>query len=369
MEAIVFDDFGELSVETVPDPTVGKDEALVEINRVQLSVTEGMIYHGEASAYFEAIQERLEEGPAQLFGHEFSGRVVEVGDDVTTLSVGDRVYPPGKVSCYDCEYCRRGYYHFCPNKETLGFHRPGGLAEYVSVPEAALCVLPENVSDAEGAAMQPFVSSMLCVHDADLTTGDIVATVGGGVMGNQCGQAALHMGAAEVFVIDIDPNRVALAEEMGMTGIDATEEDAVDRIHAETDSIGADVAFEAVGAEQSHATVGDDPLAQAHRMARRNGTVVQVGILTTDVTLDPHPYRSGMVDWVNPVDMTGTMPLGPNYDAGQMAARLVSDGRVTLEPYVTHELEGLDSVEEAIEITLNKDEYDAMGPAQIVLND
>lgn len=369
MEAVVFEDFGTLAVETVPEPEVGDDEALVEIDRVQLSVTEGMIYHGEASAYFEAIEGRLEDGPAQLFGHEFVGRVVEVGEDVRTLSVGDRVYPPGKVSCYDCEHCRRGYYHFCPNKETLGFHRPGGLAERVSVPEAALCVLPDTVSDAEGAAMQPFVSSMLCVHDADLTTGDVVAVVGGGVMGNQCGQAALHMGASEVFVTDIDPNKIALAEEMGMTGINAAEEDAGERIRAETDSIGADVVFEAVGAKQSHATDGDDPLAQSHRIARRNGTVVQVGILTGDLTLDPRPYRNEMVDWVNPVDMTGTMPLGPNYDAGQMAAKLVSDGRVTLEPYVTHELDGLKSVEEAIEITLNKGEYDAMGPAQLVLNE
>lgn len=369
MKAVVFEDFGTVAVETVPDPEVGDGEALVEIDRVQLSVTEGMIHHGEASAYFEAIEERLRDGPAQLFGHEFVGRVVEVGDGVRTLSVGDRVYPPGKISCYECEHCRRGYYHFCPNKETLGFHRPGGLAEMVAVPEAALCALPENVSDAEGAAMQPFVSSMLCVHDADLTTGDVVAVVGGGVMGNQCGQAALHMGASEVFVTDVEESKLALAEEMGMTGIDATEADPVERIRSETDSIGADVVFEAVGAGQTHATDGDDPLAQAHRIARRNGTVVQVGILTDDLTLDPRPYRNEMVDWVNPVDMTGTMPLGPNYDAGEMAAKFVSDDRVTLEPYVTHELDGLEKVEEAIEITLNKDEYDAMGPAQLVLNE
>ena len=61
---------------------------------------------------------------------------------------------------YGCEHCRRGYYHFCPNKETLEFHRSGDLAETVAVPEALLCVPPENVSD------------------ADLTTGDVVAVVG-----------------------------------------------------------------------------------------------------------------------------------------------------------------------------------------------
>ena len=368
MEAVLFDDFGEFEVATVPNPEIDDDEVLVDISRVQLSVTECAIYQGEESAYFEAIRDRLDEGPAQLFGHEFSGRVVEVGDAVTDLSVGDRVYPPGKISCYECEYCRRGYTHLCENKKTLGFHRPGGLAELVAAPASMLAKLPSTVSDAEGAAMQPFVSSMLCVEDSGLETGDVAAVIGGGVMGNQCAQVAQCLGASDVLVTDIDPNRVELAEEMGMTGINAGEESVVERIKAETDSIGADVVFEAVGAGQSHATEGNDPLAQTFRMARRNGTIVQVGILTEEMTLDPRPYRGKMIDWINPVDMAGTVPLGPNSDAGEMAARLVADGRVSIEPYVTHELSGLDSVGDAIEITLNKNDYDAMGPAQLVLD-
>ena len=368
MEAIVFDDFGECEVTTVPDPEINEDEVLIKVSRVQLSVTECAIYQGNASAYFETIQRRLNDGPAQLFGHEFSGRVVEAGNEVTDLSVGDRVYPPGKISCHDCQYCQQGYTHLCENKQTLGFHRPGGLAELVAAPASMLTKLPDTVSDAEGAAMQPFVSSMLCAEDAGLKTGDVVAVIGGGVMGNQCAQVAQCLGASDVLVADIDQSRIDLANEMEMTGINAGEESVVDRVKAETGSIGADIVFEAVGADQSHATDGDDPLAQAFRMVRRNGTIVQVGILTEEMTLDPRPYRGKMINWLNPVDMAGTIPLGPNAGAGEMAVQFVADGRVSIDPYVTHELSGLDSVTEAIDITLRKNEYDAMGPAQIVLN-
>jgi threonine dehydrogenase-like Zn-dependent dehydrogenase len=141
--------------------------------------------------------------------------------------------------------------------------------------------------------------------------------------------------------------------------------DPVERIADLTDGIGTDVVFEAAGGPQNDATTGSDPLAQAVKMLRPGGTIVQVGLITGDVTMSPGTMRSKNVRWINPA--MGRLSNTPNMDTGQLAVRMVADGRVSIAELVTHEVEGIESFTEAIEITTNKHEYGARGPAQIVL--
>jgi threonine dehydrogenase-like Zn-dependent dehydrogenase len=367
MKAVVCDDFNDGSVEEVPRPEPAAHELLVRVDRVQLSVTECYLYRGEEFAFFEKVRERMHEGDGRLFGHEFCGTVVEAGDRVVDFAEGDRVYAPNAISCGDCVHCRNDYPGFCDEKTHIGFQRPGALAEYVALPPEALGKLPDGVDDAQGAAMQPLAASMVNVHDADISTGDVVAVVGAGVMGNECGQLASHMGASEVFAIDIDPNNVAVADEHGLTGIDSREEDPVERVKAATDGIGADVVFEAVGGDQDHTSEGSDPLAQAFQLSRKGGTIVHVGIVPGEMTYRPRDYKEKCIRYVNARDQVGVLRTGPNADTGRAAVEMVASGRVSIEELVTHELDGLESFEEAIEVTLNKAESGALGPAQMVL--
>lgn len=367
MEAVVCHDFEESSVEDVPVPEPEPDEVLVEVRRVQLSVTECNLYRGNEIAHYEQIVERLKDAPAKMFGHEFCGEVVEAGPEVTDLDVGDRVYAPGKISCGECRYCERGYRVHCPNKEYIGYERPGALAEYVALPTEPLAKLPDGVSDAEGAAMQPLASTVLCVRDADIGTGDVVAVFGSGVMGHQAAQLALQEGASEVYAVDVDPKKLEIARENGLNPINAREVDPVEEVRAATGGIGADVVVEAVGGDQSHGTQGDDPLAQAYQAARKGGTMLQVGHIIGEVTIEPRRIRSKSLDWVQPT--VGATYLNPNVHSGTHAAELVAQDRVSIEEYTTHELDGLASFEEAVEITLDKEEYGALGPAQIVIKD
>jgi threonine dehydrogenase-like Zn-dependent dehydrogenase len=365
MRAVVCQEFGESSVEDVPTPSIGSGEVLVEVRRVQLSVTECNLYHGEEISHYGTVADRLEDGPARLFGHEFCGEVVETAGDVTAFDVGDRVYAPGKIPCEACEYCRSGRELYCSNKAYIGYDIPGALAEYAALPAEPLCRVPEGVSDAEAAAMQPLASTVLCLHDAGIEQGDIVAVVGTGVMGFQSAQLALLQGAEDVVAIDVDERKLEIAERHGLIPVNATSTDPVEAVRERAGGIGADVVIEAVGGDQSHATGGSDPLAQATAMVARGGTVVQIGYLIGDLTVTPRVLRSKSVDWVNPV--TGTTDLGPGRTTGTLAARLVDQGRVSIEEYVTHHLSGLDSFERAVEMTLNKEEYGALGPTQIVV--
>ncbi len=365
MQAVVCHDFGEWSVTEVPEPTPEANDVLLSIERVQLSVTECNLYYGNEIAHYEAIRDRLQSGSARLFGHEFCGTVVETGASVDRFESGDRVYAPGKIPCHSCQQCRTGFELHCPDKTYIGYDIPGALAEYAAFPAEALCAVPDGVSDAETAAMQPLASAQLTVDEAPIDSGDVVAVVGTGVMGFQCAQLAMLRGAGDVIVVDVDPEKLAIAERHGLTAIHAAETDPVDAILDLTNGIGADVVFEAVGGEQNDSTGGSDPLAQAFAAARTGASVVQVGYIIGEVAFYPRQLRSKSIDWLNPV--TGATAHTPNATTGEHVAKLVADGRVSIDEYVTHELDGLDNFEKAVEITMHKDQYGARGPAQLIL--
>lgn len=367
MRAVVCGDFGDSRVESVPRPTPAADEVVVAVRRIQLSVTECQLYDGKELASSDTIANRMRDGSGRLFGHEFCGVVEDAGDDVTSLESGDRVYAPAKVACGECGYCDAGYQQLCGDKETIGIDRPGALAEYVSLPASILRTLPPEISDAEGAAMQPLASAIRCVDDAQISTGDVVVVIGCGVMGSQCGQLALEQGAGRVLAVDIDDRKLEVASDLGMKPIDAKADDPVETIRRTTNGIGADVVFSAVGGEQGHATTGDDPLAQSFRIVRSGGTVLQVGHVLGELPIEPQVLRSKSISWINP--RFGVTSTGPNTDTGEFAQQLVADGRISIRDYITHELNGLEAFEEAVEITTNKERHEALGPAQIVLRD
>jgi threonine dehydrogenase-like Zn-dependent dehydrogenase len=349
-----------------PRPRAG--EVLIEVSRVQLSVTECLLYRGETVAHYESVEQQIRSGecPPQLFGHEFSGEIVELGEGVKAFDVGDRVYAPGKIHCEMCQYCRNGFSNFCPETTAIGYDRPGALAEFIRLPTQPLAKLPDGVSDAEGAALQPLASSVLCTVDAGIEAGDTVVVLGAGVMGFQCALLAKRFGAGEVYTVDVRDRPLEIASEQGVVPIDATTTDPVDVVRDATNGIGADVAFEVVGGNQERATTGEDPLAQAFRAVRRGGTILQVGHIASDVKWTPRAARSKAIRWVNP--RKGVAHLSPGTDTATLAGELVAAGAVPIGEYVTHELEGLSSFEEAVRITLEKSDYDALGPAQIIVS-
>ncbi|GAB6878424.1 hypothetical protein JCM17823_06980 [Halorubrum gandharaense] len=367
MDAVVIDEFESFDVIDAPRPDPNPDEVVVEVSRVQLSVTECLLYRGEEVAHYDAAVRRMrdEDPGARLFGHEFVGTVVEKGNEVDDgeFSVGDRVYAPGKIHCGDCAYCRSGYHNYCSNTEGIGYDRPGALAEYVALPAEPLRRLPDGVSDVQGAALQPLASSVLCVADAEIEPGDDVLVVGAGVMGFQCALLAKRFGADTVYAADVRERPLALAEQSGVTPIDSTKVDPVSKVREETDKLGVDIAFPAVGGNQSHVTTGDDPIAQSFRAVRRGGTILQVGHVSGDVSMTPRAARSKGIRWENP--RKGVANIRPGTDTGNLAGELVADGTVPIEKYVTHEFDGLNSIGKAVDVTLEKDKYDALGPAQI----
>lgn len=369
MDAIVVEEFESFNVANVDRPEPRDGEVLIDVSRVQLSVTECLLYRSMEVVHYDAVERALHNGEdgARLFGHEFCGEIIECGPNVESFSVGDRVYAPGKIHCGSCPYCRAGYANYCPDTISIGYDRPGALAEFIRLPTDPLQRLPNSISDAEGAALQPLASSVLCTIDAGINPGDNVLVVGTGVMGFQCALLAKRFGAGEVYAVDVRQRPLSVVADHGVTPIDATATDPVAEIRAATGGFGADIAFEAVGGEQSHATAGDGPLAQAFRAVRRGGTVLQVGHVEGDIQMTPRTARSKAIQWEHP--RKGVANVSPGTDTGELATELVASDAVPVDEYVTHELDGLESFGEAVDVTLDKRAYGALGPAQIVLRD
>jgi threonine dehydrogenase-like Zn-dependent dehydrogenase len=333
--------YGDMRLDELPEPVPRPGWVKVRIRVVQPSVTEIVLFGGERTYGYELVAQALASGPAQLFGHEFSGEVVELGAGVTSLRVGDRVTARGSHP-----------------DGIVGFHYPGALAEYGVFPESLFVVLPSHVDDCEGAAIQPLTDSVAAVHAAALRLGDAVAVIGLGSMGLGCLQVARTGGAGLVIGIARRPASLALARELGAdVVVDASREDPVEAVRRLTGGRGADVVFETAAGPASRGLAGDATIRQAGAMVRDEGTVVGVAFTEGALPLPLDVYRMRGLRFVCPSVLDRRL--------FETTVRLVATGRVRLKPTIGCVLDGIERVPEAFALTADKGAHGLVNPAQV----
>ena len=327
----------------IPEPTVRPGWVKARILSVQPSITECMLFHGYHTYGHALITKALAAGPAQVFGHEFSAEVVELGSGVTSLQVGDRVAARGSHP-----------------EGIVGFDYPGALAEYGVFPESLFAVLPKHVSNSEGAAIQPLTDAVAAVHAASIELGDTVVIIGQGSMGLACMQVARTAGAGRVIAVARRQEVLTLSRELGadMT-INATTEDPVDRVKTLTLGVGADVVIETAGGPLAQGLAGNETLLQAGRMLRDQGTVVGVAFEGDGTALPYQIFRFRSLRYVYPSLLDRRL--------FETTVQLVASGRVQLKPMITRILQGIECVPEAFQLTANKAQYGLINPAQVVI--
>lgn len=182
-----------------------------------------------------------------IMGHEFSGEVVEVGNDVKRIKIGDRVTVEPIYRCGECAGCRAGLYNLC---EHLGFHGlaggGGGFSEFTTVPEVMVHTIPDDMSFEHAAFVEPAAVALHAVRQSKLKAGDTAAVFGAGPIGLLTIEACLIAGADKVYAIELSEERRAMAQELGAIPIDPAHVDAVEEIINLT-SGGVDVSFEVTG--------------------------------------------------------------------------------------------------------------------------
>lgn len=203
MKAVCFQRPNHVSVIETPVPQVGPQDVLIQVEAAGICGTDLHLYVGEFDPRYPLIP-----------GHEFSGVVVEVGDEVKRVAPGDRVAVDPNLYCDRCHYCRRDLQNHCEAWEAIGVTRPGGFAEYVVAPEQSVYPIG-SLSFAEGAFIEPLACVVYGQERAKLRLGSSVLIMGAGPIGLLHLQLAKRAGAARVAVTDLRPERLQLAQKLG----------------------------------------------------------------------------------------------------------------------------------------------------------
>ena len=335
-------DFNDMRLEEVPYPKLKPGWAIVKTKVVQPSVTEVQLFYGERSNSYDKVKKKLAEGPQQLFGHEFCGEIVEIDDkNEFGLGVGDRV----------------GATH--THIGTIGRDFPGCFSEYAAIPLDALAKMPAGVTDWEVAAIQPLTSCIFDVRSMGITLGDTVLVLGQGVMGLNCTQVAKVAGADVVIGVDRRDDILALARELGAdVTINASKENVVDRVMELTHGKGVPFVIEAASGSPRMGLSGGSTVSDAVACVAAGGKVLSIPHFHEPVTLDFNYLRAKRVTYMFPPELATPKQMA-------LAARLIAQKRIKIDPMITHKLEGLEKIPDSLEITANKAKYGALNPAQV----
>ena len=252
-------------------PDIGASEVLVRVAACGIC---------HSDAHYRAGISPIDSLPVTL-GHEVAGRVETVGRDVHHVSSGDRVYVHYLVSCGCCDFCRRGHEQFCSKGQMIGKHRDGGYAEFIKVPGRNVFVLPDEIPFEHGAIMMCSSATALhALNKARLKLMSVSPFSASADWDFQLFSWPEPSAVDEVYVVDINPAKLASIAAFGGIPIDATAGDPVEQIREATDGKGVDVSIELVG---SAITMG-----QAVRCLGVFGRAALVGLTAESLSVLPY---------------------------------------------------------------------------------
>jgi alcohol dehydrogenase len=339
MKALVYHGPGQKAWEEVPDPKIiDATDVVVQVDTTTICGTDLHILKGDVPAVTDG----------RILGHEGVGTIVEAGQSVSTLAVGDRVIISCITSCGSCSYCHQQLPAHCLDDEgtsgigwIFGHLIDGTQAEYVRVPfaESSLHKLPEGVSDEAAVMLSDILPTgfEIGVRNGRVKPGDVVAVIGAGPVGLAAMMTAGLYGASRIVAVDLDDNRVEQAKAFGAT--DALNSGAAgwkDELLGMTDGMGVDVAIEAVGVPAT--------FEMATELIRPGGTVANVGVHGESVELRLQDL------WIKDIAITTGLVSATTTP---MLLKLVAQGRLAPERFVSHRFT-FDSV---------MDSYDTFGRA------
>lgn len=268
MRALVYRAPGELALEQRPIPAISEDEVLIRVESCG-------ICGSDVAGYLGKTGRRI---PPMVMGHEFSGTIVRLGEQVRNLRPGQRVTVQPIHFCGECAYCRRGKTSLCSSQNMLGvMDTDGAMAEYVKAAARQVVPLPDEVSFDVGALAEPFAVAYSAVMKGN-AAGRNAAVVGTGTIGLMIIAALRLNGAARIYAMDLDADKRRMALDMGAdAAFDPRDETAFADMIRETDG-GVDVSFEAVGAAAS--------VASAMNSLKKAGMAIWVGNMMPTIELN-----------------------------------------------------------------------------------
>lgn len=324
MKSAVFYGKHHLRVEEVHVPSPGPKEVLIQIKACGVCGTDVHIYEGDKGA--------AEVNPPTILGHEFSGVITETGCEVRKFHIGDRVCIDPNAYCGCCSYCRDGQVHFCEHMTGYGTTVDGGFAEYCVVRESQVYALGEHTTFEQGAMAEP---AACCLHGIDLcqiTPGEQVAVIGGGMIGLLMLQLARLAGASRTALLEPSEKKRRMGRKLGADiCIDPLKEDVKKRL-------------EQAGMTWIHTVIEcaglPGTMEQAVDLAGKRGKVMLYGLTKPDAQISLKPFEvfqkelTIMGSYINPCTQ-------------QRALQLIDSGRLDVQSMVCKTI-GLEQLENVL---------------------
>jgi len=314
MRAVIIDAPGIIRVDNVPDPTPRPDEVLVRVGACGICGTDLHIIDGDSPLARYPI----------IPGHEFAGEVVAVGSDVAqrygkeNITVGSRVAVEPNLYCGYCDSCRTGHENLCLNYAALGVTTNGAVAQYVTVPVAKAYALPDNMSFREGALIEPVSCAVHGMHILNPRSGDTFLIVGAGTMGLLLLQLAVRGGASRVAMVDVNAQRLALAEQLGPTRTYSDIKQAL-----KDEPLGFNCVIDATGVAPV--------IENAFMAVKRGGKLLIFGVASNEARISLSPFRI----YNDEITIIGSMAVLFSFQA---ALDLISTGVINTEAMLTKAL-------------------------------
>lgn len=260
-----------LWMETVPDPAPGPHDVLIEVAKMSICGTDLHIYRWDDWAA-ETIPVPM------VVGHEFTGVVAALGEDVESLHVGQRVSGEGHITCGHCRNCKGGRREFCHYHRSVGVSRSGAFAEYLVIPGENVFPLPEHVGDDVAAILDPLGNATHTALKFDVVGEDVLIT-GAGPIGLMATAIVRHIGARFVVVTDVNEYRLEMAHRMGADRVVNVAQQSIEPV---MDELGMTEGFD-VGLEMSGAEAAFNQMLDT---INHGGRIAALGIPPGPMTLD-----------------------------------------------------------------------------------
>ncbi|GMA08113.1 sorbitol dehydrogenase [Tetragenococcus halophilus subsp. flandriensis] len=261
------------------------------------------------------------DGPL-ILGHESSGQIVAVGDEVNDFKVGDRVAIEPGVPCGRCEYCRTGRYHLCPDMQFMATPPiDGDLTQYITYPADFVYPIPDDMSYEVGTLSEPFSVSVHAAQKLDIQPGKTVFISGAGPVGLLTIFAAKAFNAGDIIISDVEESRLEMAKKLGASHtINVKEKDVKEEVSSFTDGHGVDYALEASGNNSAES--------DALLTLKPGGKIAYIGMPTHDTApLDISFMTSNEPQIFGIFRYANTYPLAIKilHDNMEQANRLLTD--------------------------------------------
>lgn len=332
MQAAIYSGVKQIGVQTVAREPAPPGYVVIRTRRVGICGSDLHDYYGE-----------WKQSHTYAHGHETYGEIAELGAGVSGFEVGERVVVECFSHCGECIYCHTGHYVHCVKRKWVSYEAHGGFAEYTTLHASALFKLPDNLSDEEGALVEPLAVGVRALAQAGATYPDRVAVIGGGTIGLLCLAVAVANGVKETLITVKYPQQAELARALGADYVvDITQTNVRDEVARLTDGLGMDAVIETVAGAQHF----DDALA----IVRKRGAVVLVGGYFKPLTVDLAPlvWSEAVVTGSNCYGFSGMQ------NDFQQAIDLIASGKVDAKRIVTHRFP-LAQVAEAFNIAADKE--------------